>query len=172
MEASMCWYPQTRYAVGSMERQEDTAVSNPRTTPFKRSINQKPAPDMMPPVNLNPTNSRTQDENWPIDVAFVRAHLGTLMDELMPELIQTFFEDGIMRLGQLQISVSGCDGQQIWKTAHSLKGSSATLGMLCLSSLCLQLETAAKNEDWENILPLVIQVGCEFSQIQTVLNAS
>lgn len=172
MEARMCWYPQTRYAVGNMERQEETAVSNPRTTPLERSIRQKLAPGMMPPVNFNPTHSRTQDENWPIDVAFVRAHLGTLMDELMPELIQTFFEDGIIRLGQLQLSISGHDGQQIWKTAHSLKGSSATLGMLCLCSLCLQLETAARSEDWETIPCLVDQVSCEFNQIQAVLNAS
>ncbi|MBP6470952.1 MAG: Hpt domain-containing protein [Chloroflexi bacterium] len=155
-----------------MERQEETAVSTPHTAPLKRSINHKSAPDMLPPANLNPTNSRARDENWPIDVAFVRAHLGTLMDELMPELIQTFFEDGILRLGQLQFSVAGHDGQQIWKTAHSLKGSSATLGMLCLSSLCLQLETAARNEDWETIPSLVDRVGCEFTQIQIALSAS
>ncbi len=172
MEASMCWYPQIRYGVGNMGRQEETAVSPPRTAPLKRFISQIPAPDMIPPVSLTLTNSRTQDENWPIDIAFVRAHLGALMDELMPELIQTFFEDGIMRLGQLQLSVSGHDGPQIWKTAHSLKGSSATLGMLCLSSLCLQLETAARIEDWENILPLVNQVVCEFTQIQSALSAS
>jgi HPt (histidine-containing phosphotransfer) domain-containing protein len=91
------------------------------------------------------------------------------MDDLMPELIETFFEDGIIRLGQLHIHLSGHDQQQIWQTAHSLKGSSATLGMLSFSNLCLQLETVAKGEDWENIPILVGQIDTEFNQIQAVL---
>ncbi|MBK8987431.1 MAG: Hpt domain-containing protein [Chloroflexi bacterium] len=109
------------------------------------------------------------DDNWPINYDFVHAHLGSLMEELMPELIQTFFEDGLFRLVQLQTSVRSSDWQQIWKTAHSLKGSSATLGMLGLSNLCLRLESAAKYQDWDVIYPLATQLHTEFMQIQLSL---
>jgi histidine phosphotransfer protein HptB len=154
------WYRQTRQKSRQFKRQQKTT--------FVDTINAEPAGKI-------PTTEHThisQDENWPINIDFVRSNLGSLMDELMPELIEVFFEDSISRMGQLKHSLSSHDEQQIRQTAHSLKGSSATLGMLSFSSLCAQLEMVAKVEDWENIPALVSQVGLEFNQIQSALTAS
>ena len=162
MQTNTIWYQQTRQRNGTIIRKQE--ISTLGTLSRRQSSTRNRVPTTIP------TDSpRTQDETWPINIDFVRSHLGSLMDDLMPELIETFFEDGIIRLGQLQTSLSGHDEQQIWQTAHSLKGSSATLGMLSFSSLCLQLETVAKGKDWENIPKLVGQVDTEFNKIQAVL---
>lgn len=125
-------------------------------------------------IHTAPADSAKQcvhcpDDKWPIDYDFVRDHLGSLMEELMPDLIEVFFEDSVFRLHQLQASVNDRDSQEVLKTAHSLKGSSATLGMLAFSSLCLQLETAARCEDWNRIYSLKAQIHDEFARIQAFL---
>ena len=160
MEVDTIWYRQTRQISRQFKRQQKTAVAD--------TIIAEPAGKI-------PTTEHTiisQDEKWPINIDFVRSNLGSLMDELMPELIEVFFEDSISRMSQLKHSLSSHDGQQLRQTAHSLKGSSATLGMLSFSNLCAQLEMVAKVEDWENIPALVGQVDLEFNQIQSVLTIS
>jgi len=108
----------------------------------------------------------------PIDYDFVRAHLGMLMEELLPDLLQVFLEDGEMRLRQLTTSLRQKDEPQISSTAHTLKGSSATLGMSALSQLCQQLESAARDHDWHNVCLLAAQVGKEFEHVRAFLAAS
>ena len=110
-----------------------------------------------------------RQDNGPIDYDFVRAHLGTLMEDLMPDLLQVFLEDGEMRIRQLAASLRQKDWRQISSTAHTLKGSSATLGMSTLSYLCQQLESAARDHDWHNVCLLAAQVGKEFEHIRTFL---
>jgi len=115
--------------------------------------------------------NRAKADDGPIDYDFVRAHLGSLMDELMPDLLQVFLEDGETRLQHLESSLHNNDWQQIGNIAHTLKGSSATLGMFTFSGLCLQLESAARCQDWESIRPLAGQLGGEFHQIHAFLTA-
>lgn len=125
-----------------------------------------------PPADSAKQSAPRRDDKWPIDYDFVRNHLGSLMEELMPDLIEVFFEDGAFRLHQLHASVNNHDSQEVLKTAHSLKGSSATLGMLAFSSLCLQLESAARCGDWNRISLLKAQIHDEFAQIQAFLTTA
>lgn len=155
--------------------QPGTAVNYFSSLSGKRQSRNSSAPETAgcKPVRSHPDCSPIpHDENWPINYDFVRGNLGALMEELMPDLLQTFFDDGLFRMHQFQTAVSDHDWEQIWKTAHTLKGSSATLGMLAFSSLCLQLETAAKSQDWNSIYPLEAQIRSEFAQIQAFLAAA
>ena len=67
--------------------------------------------------------------------------------DLLAELLPLFFEDAGLLLDSLQEAVVDENAEAIQQAAHTLKGSSANLGMTRLSSLCLELETIGRKGD-------------------------
>lgn len=60
--------------------------------------------------------------------------------DLVAELAVIFFHDTVERLGSLRRAVDAADAVGIESEAHSLKGSSASLGAMPMSLMCGELE--------------------------------
>jgi HPt (histidine-containing phosphotransfer) domain-containing protein len=63
--------------------------------------------------------------------------------DLIVELIDLFLQEAPLRLEAIQRAVAERDGLSLKRAAHSLKGSSGTLGVRPLAALCEKLERLA-----------------------------
>jgi HPt (histidine-containing phosphotransfer) domain-containing protein len=64
--------------------------------------------------------------------------------DLVAELAVIFFQDTVERLGSLRRAIDSADAAGIESEAHSLKGSSASLGAVGMSLLCGELEAKGR----------------------------
>jgi two-component system, sensor histidine kinase and response regulator len=67
--------------------------------------------------------------------------------EILPDLVESLEHDAVRSLGEMRAAVENADGKTLKQAAHRLKGSSATLGMAAVASLCQQLEIVGANDD-------------------------
>src|SRR5882672_10831803 len=64
--------------------------------------------------------------------------------DLVAELAVIFFQDTVERLASLRRAIDSADAAGIENEAHSLKGSSASLGAVGMSLLCGELEAKGR----------------------------
>jgi len=64
---------------------------------------------------------------------------------VMVDLIDTFLEDSVKQVDELDRSLASDDFKTLHRMAHSMKSSSATFGAMYLSELCQSLELSAKD---------------------------
>lgn len=82
------------------------------------------------------------------------------VEAMLEELAPIFLESGGTLLAELETAVSQNHAPQIQRAAHALKGSSASMGIMRLSHLCLELETMARANN-------LSQVQGKFQEVQT-----
>lgn len=70
--------------------------------------------------------------------------LRSILDTEFPTLIRTFVQDSGVRVGELRAAFGQGRVDDVRKSAHSLKGASANLGLAALAEECRQLEEAAR----------------------------
>ncbi|BAZ86278.1 Hpt domain-containing protein [Dolichospermum compactum] len=70
---------------------------------------------------------------------------------------------------QFITSASQRDADNMGKTAHNLKSSSASLGAMDVHQLCLELELKRKNANLAGSLELVSQLINEYAQVEIAL---
>jgi HPt (histidine-containing phosphotransfer) domain-containing protein len=92
-----------------------------------------------------------ENESWPIDMAFVDQMFGPDSEDLLNDLIQLFLEDSPAIIQNIQQALGADDRVTIKSEAHTLKGSSASMGISTLSALCAELEALAMTAD-ESVL--------------------
>ncbi|MBU7583209.1 MAG: PAS domain S-box protein [Nostoc sp. TH1S01] len=85
------------------------------------------------------------------------------------ELLHCYFLEAPKLIQEIQASVVAEDTETLWKTAHKLKSSSASVGATNLAQLCKQLEAKGRSNNplgCANILP---QLQHEYEQVKTEL---
>ena len=76
--------------------------------------------------------------------------------EMINELVENFLKNSQKQIESIEKAISNQSLEELRFATHSLKGSSQSLGVLRLSEECIQIETLAKQSDWEsatNLLP-------------------
>ena len=73
---------------------------------------------------------------------------------------------------RVQQSVAGGDPAPIRFEAHSLKGSSRTLGATALADACADLEVLAKEGDLNGVDALATRIAAEASRLSPVIEAA
>jgi len=104
----------------------------------------------------------------PIDLASALERTGGEMD-FLEELIEMFIGDFDEKYSALKDAVNQKDAVQVRELAHSLKGSSASLGFTALQKTFFQLETAGRDNnlfDAEKKLDLLLS---QFNELKTYL---
>lgn len=83
--------------------------------------------------------------------------------QLLASLFQLFLDDAPKKLGGIDAWIAHGDLYQVERTAHSLKGSSATVGAVHLSRIAGQLEQAAKDGRVDEVSAMRRELGpiCE-----------
>jgi signal transduction histidine kinase/DNA-binding response OmpR family regulator/HPt (histidine-containing phosphotransfer) domain-containing protein len=84
----------------------------------------------------------------------VIAHLQALRGDLLPRVIQLYRETSPGLLDAMQAAIAQGDSSQLYKSAHSLKNSSANLGINQLADCCRELEARARQEDLHDVVAL------------------
>ena len=79
--------------------------------------------------------------------------------DVLRKIIQLFLELTPDTLEEIDVGVAGGDMEQVALAAHSLKGSSATLGAEQLAELCQQLYMEAKAGNRETAALLATEVS-------------
>ena len=66
--------------------------------------------------------------------------MGDQADDAMAQLVEGFLVNLDQILSQLMVALGQSDGTELSRLAHSLKGSSSTMGAMPLSRVCHELE--------------------------------
>jgi HPt (histidine-containing phosphotransfer) domain-containing protein len=108
----------------------------------------------------------------PVDMAALAA-FGELQEDgepdLVVELIDLYLQEAPLRIEAIQRAVADADGLSLKRAAHSLKGSSGTLGVLPLAALCEELERLAADALSPEATVLVNRLEEEFVRAHNVL---
>ena len=90
---------------------------------------------------------------------------------ILIEAISLFLEDSQLQLNRLHASLKAMDAAGIERLAHTLRGSSATLGATRLADLCNVLEQAAAKGILKDADDLLAQIAAETAEVQLALKA-
>jgi len=104
-------------------------------------------------------------------IAGIRELQGEDGVDLLTELIDMFARDVPRRLADLRRAVEGDDTVAVLNGAHSLKGSSASLGATHLAVLCGQLEQCGRTRRLDGAADLLADVAREFERVRAALDA-
>lgn len=91
--------------------------------------------------------------------------------DLIVELIDLYLQEAPLRIEAIQRAVTDADGLSLKRAAHSLKGSSGTLGVRPLAALCEKLERFADDALSPEATVLVNGLAEEFVRAHSVLVA-
>jgi signal transduction histidine kinase/DNA-binding response OmpR family regulator/HPt (histidine-containing phosphotransfer) domain-containing protein len=86
-------------------------------------------------------------------------------------LVRLFLEDGAARVAALREAAAGGDAHAIAELAHSLKGSSGTMGAKVLADRCSDLQAVASSGDLAAAVGLIETIGDEFERAGAALRA-
>jgi len=95
--------------------------------------------------------------------------LGEDAQRVMVEVIESYTEDAPKHLEAIATAVKEFDAASLFQAAHTLKGSSSTIGTTALQSLCKQLETLAKSGSTSPAPGWKQQMLQEYERVKTAL---
>lgn len=90
---------------------------------------------------------------------------------IVKEFIDLFFVDLVPKMTELQNCIKEHDAKRLGKLAHTLKGSSGSIGAVAMSRTFADLEASGKNSDWSNVPHLQARLDREIELTRTALEA-
>jgi len=85
------------------------------------------------------------------------------------ELIECYLTETPKLVQNISTAIATQDAQTLWKTAHQLKSSSASVGAMTLAQLCKQLEAQGRSNKFQSSLESISQLHQEYEQVKTAL---
>ncbi len=89
--------------------------------------------------------------------------------DVVVQLIELFVCDLPLKLATIRQAIAQSNGRLLRQSAHALKGSASSLGVLRLASLCEELEAKGKKEEWSGLERLQSQLEAESEQARIAL---
>lgn len=89
--------------------------------------------------------------------------------EAVEDLIQTFLDDAPGNVQKIQEAFAAEQMDELGVLAHTMKGSSATLGVMRFSEYCRQIEAACKSNESIDFAGVIQELTAEFSTAQETL---
>ncbi len=99
----------------------------------------------------------------------MRAILGDDGEDMLVELAPMFLEDAPPLLAEIRAAVQTQDSNRLKTAAHTLKGSSANMGISHFSSLCRDLEMMGKANDLSQAASKLAELEAEYNAVQEAL---
>jgi HPt (histidine-containing phosphotransfer) domain-containing protein len=91
--------------------------------------------------------------------------------DLVVELIDLYLEDAPRKLALMLEAAAGADEESLRRAAHSLKGSSASLGAFGAASLCAELERTDCRDSSGRAGALLARLGQELERVREAFAA-
>jgi len=95
--------------------------------------------------------------------------LKEIMEDDFDELISLFVLDGQAQIDDLKKAVASLKAIDVRQIAHTLKGSSANIGMFDLSESCKALEFKAADASFEGAEELLEKIINDFNETKKIL---
>jgi two-component system sensor histidine kinase/response regulator len=109
-----------------------------------------------------------------VDLAALKGFEGMQAEgepDLIVELIDLYLEDAPRKLASMLEAVAGADEGALRRVAHSLKGSSASLGACRVAALCEKLERADCDDSFGRGGALLALLGQELERVRQAFAA-
>ena len=95
--------------------------------------------------------------------------MGDNSPETLDEMSAIFMEDAIPLIDQIKNAYNNHNYKAVFEAAHTLKGSSATIGLEQLADLCLAIEISSIQQNSDKIREHISILESEYVQIQEAL---
>ena len=126
--------------------------------------------ELVPPLRAG-TDTSSLDA---VDMALLKG-FGEIQAEgepdLVVELIDLYLEDAPRKVASMLEAAAGADGAALGRAAHSLKGSSASLGAFGVAALCEELEEVVKADSFSSAGMLLTRLGLELACVRRAFAA-
>ncbi len=97
--------------------------------------------------------------------------LGSEEEDLLGQVVGLYREQAPLHLAGMSESLASGDPQGLFRAAHTLKSSSANLGALKLSELCLELENRGRNNQLQGAEGVLEALRDEYARVEAALAA-
>ena len=87
------------------------------------------------------------------------------------ELVAAYRNDGVSRLTDMRTALAAANAEDLRRAAHTLKGSSASLGANALAEACREVELAAREGRLEGLAAKVDAIAAQFDEVVSALEA-
>ncbi len=95
--------------------------------------------------------------------------LKEIMGDDFSELVTIFISDGNTQLDNLDTAIASSNAEDTRRIAHTLKGSSANLGIDTLSQMCKELEVCAADNNLSCANDLFNTISNEYNEVKVQL---
>ncbi|MEH2052220.1 PAS domain S-box protein [Nostoc sp.] len=145
-----------------------------RSSEFTSIVKQEKVtyPELQPSPNIlqSGQNQRLKSTNN-IDAKILQSLRNMVRGDrlVFAQLIECYLTETPRLVEDINTAIINQDTETLWKTAHKLKSSSASVGAIALAQLCKVLEAQGRSSKLENILELFSQLYQEYEQVKTAL---
>jgi CheY-like chemotaxis protein len=118
-----------------------------------------------------PSNSvvKTKNNDWPINMDLLKETIGPDAGEMLAQMLPLFFEEAQALIAALKEAIKAGDLQELKKAAHTLKGSSASLGLISLATISRTLEEMVRQKRMDEAAQKLKQLEIEYGRVEKVL---
>jgi HPt (histidine-containing phosphotransfer) domain-containing protein len=113
----------------------------------------------------------------PADPALDRVVLDSLRQlsepgqpDVLQEVLNLFLNDAPSRLEAIEAAVTAGDARGLQRAAHTMKGSSGTIGASALQKVCLSLEQMGKAAELSDAAAGLEQLRSEYRRVQDAIH--
>lgn len=89
--------------------------------------------------------------------------------DVLAEVLQLFLREVPRRIARLRVAWAAGDRAELYRAAHSLKGSAGNIGAQSLFEVCRQLDDQARAGDLTEAQPLVDALDAEFARVEVAI---
>ena len=131
------------------------------------------------PENQVNTDSKIATKD-PVDLSVLEEIVGD-DKKVVKELVDLFLDNSSDRIQTLNEAVNQKDAKSIEKEAHAFKGASGGIGASELYGLCLKLESAGEDRNFQEAKHIIstlenefdrVAIRCEFSQYDSAVDCA
>lgn len=102
-------------------------------------------------------------------IASLKGLFGDIWSLIIQELAPVYLQNAQKSMNMIQAGLVDAEATAVAAAAHTLKGSSANLGLNTIASICLQLQEDAHDNNLNHAALTWQQLQAEFAVAQTVL---
>ena len=89
--------------------------------------------------------------------------------DVLAEVLELFLEDVPRRIARIRGAYAARDAAELYKAAHSLKGSAGNIGAQALFEVCRQLDDKGRAGDLADATRLVDALDAEFKRVEVAI---
>ena len=141
---------------------------------FRGAWSQAPSDSVSYSHSLNGLNgtAKTQppltetNQTNPIDLDAFKAMVGEDALDMLPELMDIFFDETPEQIAKLRHAMTEGDSNTLANITHTLKGQSASIGAVTFSTRCAELMAMGRKGQLNGVKTKVAQIEAEYKRIE------